>query len=92
MTDSGQSKKSKFDFDNSIISKKMLIIAFTAPFLFGVIAIIIAFFATVNFSELVRAISLVTAAFLGLGLSIIIIFLMQRNINKKLRKKQDENQ
>ena len=77
-------KKPKKNLDSSVISKKMIAIAFTAPFALSMSFMAIAFFATLNATDIVQTISLVVATFLGLGLSIGIIFFMQRKINKKL--------
>ncbi|MCK5141866.1 MAG: hypothetical protein KAQ70_06700 [Candidatus Heimdallarchaeota archaeon] len=83
-------KKPKKKLDSSVISKKMLVIAFTAPFILSISFMAIAFFATLNASDTVQTISLVVATFLGLGLSIGIIFLMQKRINKKLDESEKE--
>jgi formate/nitrite transporter FocA (FNT family) len=78
-------KKPKKKLDSSIVSKKMLAIAFMAPSVLSISFMAIAFFATLNASDTVQMIFLVVATFLGLGLSIVIIFLMQKRINKKIR-------
>ena len=91
MVDDKKSKKRKIDFNNSVVSKKMLVIAFASPFVLSIASIIITFYATINYSDTVRKISLIIATFLGLGLSILVIFAMQRIINKKLNKMEDKN-
>ncbi|MCK5304164.1 MAG: hypothetical protein KAJ72_02870 [Candidatus Heimdallarchaeota archaeon] len=83
-------KKPKKKLDSSVISKKMLTVAFTAPFVLSISFMAIAFFATLNASDTVQTISLVVATFLGLGLSIGIIFLMQKRIKKKLDESENE--
>jgi putative flippase GtrA len=83
-------KKPKKTLDNSDISKKMLTVAFTAPFVLSISFMAIAYFATLNASDIVQTISLVVATFLGLGLSIGVIFLMQKRINKKLKASEEE--
>ena len=83
-------KKPKRKLDSTVISKKMLAIAFTAPFVLSISFMAIAFFATLNASDTVQTISLVVATFLGLGLSIGIIFFMQKRINKRLDESEKE--
>ncbi|MHA1552300.1 MAG: hypothetical protein ACTSUP_04085 [Candidatus Heimdallarchaeaceae archaeon] len=83
-------KKPKKTLDNSVISKKMLSVAFTAPFVLSISFMAIAYFATLNAADIVQTISLVVATFLGLGLSIGVIFLMQKRINKKLKASEEE--
>ena len=83
-------KKPKKKLDSSVISKKMITIAFTAPFVLSISFMAIAFFATINASDTVQTISLVVATFLGLGVSIGVIFLMQKRINKKLDESEKE--
>ncbi|MBY8999427.1 MAG: hypothetical protein KGD64_00770 [Candidatus Heimdallarchaeota archaeon] len=85
-------KDNKKKLDNSVVTKKMLAVAFTSPVFFSVVFITIAFFATSNSSETVRTIFLVVATFVGLGVSIGVIFLMQKIINKKLKEIEDESQ
>ncbi len=85
-----EDKKPKRKLDNSVVSKKMFAIAFTAPFVLSISFMAIAYFATLNASDTVQTISLVVATFLGLGLSIGIIFLMQKIINKKLKESEKE--
>ena len=67
----------------SIITKKMLAFGFTAPFLFSVGGMVIAYFATTNSPPKIRMIALIVATFLGLFTAIGSIFLVQRYINKK---------
>ena len=81
-------------FDNSmsekespIVTKKMLALGFTAPFIFSIGGMVIAYFATVNASSKIRSISLIIATFLGLFIAIGVIFLMQWYINRKIAKK-----
>ncbi len=69
-----------------IITKKILALGFTAPFLFSVLGMIIAYFATRTLSERIRNISLIVATFVGLFVSIGLIFLMQWHINRKIAK------
>lgn len=83
-------KKPKKTLDTSVVSKKMLTVAFTAPFVLSISFMAIAYFATLNASDLVQTISLVAATFLGLGLSIGVIFFMQKIINKKLKESEKE--
>ena len=83
-------KKPKKTLDNSVISKKMLAVAFTAPFILSISFMAIAYFATLDASDLVQTISLVVATFLGLGLSIGVIFFMQKIINKKSKESEKE--
>ena len=83
-------EKPKKNLDSSVISKKMITIAFTAPFVLSISFMAIAFFATLNAPDIVQTISLVVATFLGLGLSIGIIFFMQKRINKKLDESEKE--
>ncbi len=84
-------KKPKKKLDSSIVSKKMLAIAFMAPFVLSISFMAIAYFTTLNATDIIQTISLVVATFLGLGLSIGIIFLMQRRINKKLDESDKES-
>lgn len=73
--------------ETPIVTKKMLALGFTAPFIFSIGGILIAFYATQNVSEKIRNISLIVATFLGLFISIGVIFLIQWRINKKIAKK-----
>ncbi|MHA1417876.1 MAG: hypothetical protein ACTSVO_12750 [Candidatus Heimdallarchaeaceae archaeon] len=84
-------KKPKKELDYSVVSKKMLTVAFTAPFVLSISFMAIAYFATLNATDTVQTISLVVATFLGLGLSIGIIFLMQKRINKKVNESEKES-
>lgn len=77
-------KNPKKELDNSVISKRMITVAFTAPFVLSISFMAIAYFTTLNATDTVQTISLVVATFLGLGISIGIIFLMQKRINKKI--------
>lgn len=72
-----------------IITKKILLLGFTAPFILGVGGMLIAYFATKNLSERIRAISMVVATFLGLSVSIGLIFLMQWYIKRKIKRAED---
>lgn len=69
-----------------IITKKILVLGFTAPFIFSIGGMLIAYFATQHLSESTRNIALIIATFIGLSLSIGVIFLMQWNIKRKLKK------
>jgi len=69
-----------------IITKKILALGFTAPFIFSIGGMLIAFFATRNASEKIRNIALIVATFVGLFISIGVIFLMQWYINRKVGK------
>ena len=84
-------KKHKKKLDSSVISTKMLVVAFTAPFVLSIGFMAIAYFATLNATDTTQTISLVVATFLGLGLSIGIIFFMQKRINKKLDESEKES-
>ena len=84
-------KKPKKKLDSSIVSKKMLAIAFMAPLVLSISFMAIAFFATLNASDTLQMLFLVVATFLGLGLSIVIIFLMQKRINRKLDESEKES-
>ncbi len=84
-------KKPKKKLDSSVVSKRMLVIAFMAPFVLSISFMAIAYFTTLNATDIIQTISLVVATFLGLGLSIGIIFLMQRRINKKLDESDKES-
>jgi len=75
----------------SIVTKKMLAFGFTAPFLFSVGGMIIAYFATTNSSQKVRMIALIVATFLGLFTAIGSIFLIQRHINKNQETNNDNS-
>ncbi|MCG3215181.1 MAG: hypothetical protein KAS63_00545 [Candidatus Heimdallarchaeota archaeon] len=70
----------------SVITKRMLAFAFIAPFLFSGIGMVIAYFSTMNSMQNIRMIALIVATFLGLITAIGCIFLIQRQINKKLQK------
>lgn len=83
-------KKPKKKLDSTVVSMKMLVVAFTAPFVLSISFMAIAFFATLNASDTVQTISLVVATFLGLGFSIGVIFLIQKRINKKLDESEKE--
>lgn len=69
-----------------IITKRILILGFTAPFIFSIGGILVAYYATQHLSESTRNIALIVATFIGLLLSIGLIFLMQWNIKRKLKK------
>ena len=84
-------KDDKKKLDNSVVSKKMLAVAFISPIFFSVIFMAIAFFATSNASETARTISLVIGTFLGLGVSIGVIFFMQKIINRNLMTLEDDS-
>ena len=71
-----------------IITKKILALGFTAPFIFSVGGMVIAFFATKNLPEKTRSIAMIVATFVGLFVSIGMIFLMQWHINRKIEKKE----
>ena len=73
-----------------IVTKKMLVFALTAPFLFSVGGMIIALFSTQNSPSNVRNIALIVATFLGLFAAIGSIFLIQMRINKKISKQEKE--
>jgi len=73
--------------ESPVITNKMLALGFAAPFIFSIGGMAIAYFATKNLSEKIRNISLIIATFLGLLVSIGVIFLMQRYINRKIKKK-----
>ncbi len=75
----------------SIVSKKMLAFGFTAPFLFSVGGMIIAYFATTNSPQRIRMIALIVATFLGLITAIGSIFLVQRYINKNQGLNEDSS-
>ena len=77
------------DTQPPVITKKILALGFTAPFIFSIGGMIIAFFATRNLSEKVRNIALIVATFVGLFMSIGVIFLMQWHINRKVEKTED---
>ena len=66
----------------SMVTKKMLAFGFTAPFIFSIGGMVIAYFATTNSSQNIRMIALIIATFLGLLTAIGSIFLIQRRINK----------
>ena len=72
-----------------IITKKIIAMGFAAPFIFSVGGMVIAFFATQNLSEKIRNIALIVATFVGLFISIGVIFLMQWHINRKMEKTKD---
>ena len=69
-----------------VITKKILAMGFAAPFIFSVGGMVIAFFATQNLSEKTRNIALIIATFVGLFISIGVIFLMQWYINRKVER------
>lgn len=71
-----------------IITKKILAFGFTAPFIFSISGMVIAYFATKNLSEQTRNISLIIATFIGLFISIGVIFLMQWHIKRKMKKRE----
>jgi len=73
--------------ESPVVTKKMLALGFTAPFIFSVGGMAIVYFATKNLSSKIRSISLIVATFLGLLISIGIIFLMQWYINRKIKQK-----
>ena len=75
------------DKESPVVTKKMLALGFTAPFIFSIGGMGIAYLATKNLSSKIRSISLIVATFLGLLLSIGIIFLMQWYINRKIDRK-----
>ena len=75
----------------SVVTKKMIAFGFTAPFIFSVGGMIIAFFSTQNSSTMIRNIALIIATFLGLFVAIGFIFLIQRRINKKIASLEEEN-
>ena len=69
-----------------IITNKILALGFTAPFIFSVGGMVIAYFATQNSPENIRNIALIVATFVGLFISIGVIFLMQWHINRKVKR------
>ena len=69
-----------------IITKKILALGFAAPFILSIGGMAIAFIATKNLSEKTRNIALIIATFVGLFLSIGLIFLMQWHINRKIER------
>ncbi|MHA1199189.1 MAG: hypothetical protein ACTSQF_07550 [Candidatus Heimdallarchaeaceae archaeon] len=71
-----------------VITKKILALGFTAPFIFSIGGMVIAFFATKNLPEKTRNIALIVATFIGLFVSIGVIILMQWHINRKVEKKE----
>ena len=73
--------------ESPVVTNKMLALGFTAPFIFSIGGMVIAYFATKNLSSKIRSISLIVATFLGLLISIGIIFLMQWYINRKIEQK-----
>ncbi len=73
--------------ESPVVTKKMLALGFASPFVFSVGGMVIAYFATQNLSSKIRSISLIVATFLGLLISIGIIFLMQWYINRKIKQK-----
>jgi hypothetical protein len=73
--------------ESPVVTKKMLALGFTAPFIFSIGGMVIAYFATSNASSKIRSISLIIATFLGLLIAIGVIFLMQWYINRKIAKK-----
>ena len=78
----------------TIVTKKMLAFAFTAPFIFSGWGMVIAYFSTQNSPEKIRNIALIVATFLGLFIAIGSIFIIQRRINKKIsgdRKRTSES-
>ena len=74
-----------------IITNKILALGFTAPFIFSIGGMVIAYFATQNSPENIRSIALIVATFVGLFISIGVIFLIQWHINRKIRKTEDQN-
>ena len=74
--------------ESHVVSIRMLALGFTAPFIFSIGGMVIAFYATANAPAKIRNISLIIATFLGLFISIGVIFLMQWRINKKIAKEQ----
>ncbi len=73
--------------ESPVVTKKMLALGFTAPFIFSIGGMLIAFYATKNASSTTRNISLIVATFVGLFVAIGVIFLMQWRINWKIAKK-----
>lgn len=90
-----QKKKQRIEnwkkLDNTVVSKWMLAIAFVAPFALSVGFMGIAYLITLNATSTVQTISLVVGTFLGLGLSIGIIFFIQKIINKKLDETKEKS-
>ncbi len=75
----------------SVVTKKMIAFALTAPFIFSVGGMVIALFSTQNSPPKIRNIALIVATFLGLFVAIGSIFLIQRRINKKIANLQEES-
>ena len=73
----------------SVVTKKMLAFGFTAPFLFSVGGMVIAYFATTNSPQNIRMIARIVATFLGLFIAIGSIFLIQKHINKDQEMNKD---
>ncbi|MCE7746913.1 MAG: hypothetical protein GPJ51_00835 [Candidatus Heimdallarchaeota archaeon] len=73
--------------ESPVVTKKMLFLGFASPFIFSIGGMAIAYFATKNLSSKIRSISLIVATFLGLLISIGVIFLMQWHINRKIEQK-----
>jgi hypothetical protein len=75
----------------SVVTKKMIAFALTAPFIFSVGGMVIALFSTQNSPQHIRNIALIVATFVGLFVAIGSIFLIQRHINKKIAHLQEES-
>jgi hypothetical protein len=72
-----------------IITNKILALGFTAPFIFSIGGMAIAYFATQNSTGNIRNIALIIATFVGLFIAIGVIFLMQWHINRKIERTKD---
>ena len=75
----------------SVVTKKMIAFALTAPFIFSVGGMVIALFSTQDSPQKIRNIALIVATFLGLFVAIGSIFIIQRHINKKIANLQEES-
>jgi len=71
--------------EKPVISKYMIILALIFPFLFSVIGMLIAYFATRKSSSTVQKIALVVATFIGLFLAIGAIFALQKIVNRRIK-------
>ena len=76
----------------AVVTKKMLAFGFTAPFLFSIGGMVIAYFATTNSPQNIRMIALIVATFLGLFTAIGSIFLIQKHINKNQEMNKDPSE
>ena len=71
------------------VTKKMLTYGIVSPIVFSTMGMVIAFFATKESPAQIKAIAIIAGTSSGLFLSIIGLFIVQKIINKKIKKRKN---